>query len=209
MRKLNDTALAIGGTAPTNGAAQAIEFQQPYTATVKLEGTADLLFHRWNVEGVQAKADAAKGSKAKKTDDTESYLYRDNQNVICLPGEYVRGSIITAAKFRQDPRSPRKSAMDLFKAAVVSLTQLAPLGKTEPDYLHKCRAQVQRAGITRVRPAIMAGWQAEIQLTVLLPEYVSPQTLHEVLVQAGRLIGVGRLPPDVWSLRGQVVRHWL
>lgn len=186
---------AIGGQAPTNGAQQTIEYSTPYTATVILQGTSDLLFHRWNVEGVEAKANAAKGSKAKKTDDVESYLYRDKDGNICLPGEYLRQSIIHAAKFRQDPRSPRKSAMDLFKAAIVSLTANASLGKTEPDYFHKCRVQVQRNGITRVRPAIMAGWEAEFQLSVLLPEYVSPQMLQEVISQSGRLIGVGDFRP--------------
>jgi hypothetical protein len=186
---------AVGGQAPTNGAEQAIEYGHPYTATVILEGTADLLFHRWNCEGVEAKANAAKGSKAKKTDDVESYLYRDKDENICLPGEYIRQAIIHAAKFKQDPRSPRKSAMDLFKAAVVSLTVNASLGKTAPDYLHKCRVQVQRNGITRVRPAIMSGWIAEFQLTCLLPEYVSPQLLQDVMTQAGKLIGVGDFRP--------------
>lgn len=185
----------VGGNPATNGAAADIEFSQPYTANVVLVGTADMLFHRWNVEGVAEKAAAAKGSKAKKTDNVESYLYRDGESVICLPGEYVRQAIITAAKFRQDPRSPRKSAMDLYKAAIVSLTVYASLGKTEPDYLHKCRVQVQRNGITRVRPAILAGWEAELQLSVLLPEYVSPASLQDVLTQAGRLIGVGDFRP--------------
>lgn len=185
----------VGGSPATNGGQEAIEYQQPYMVTVKLTGTADLLFHRWNVEAVEEKANAAKGSKAKKTDNVESYLYRDKDRSICLPGEYVRQSIIMAAKFRQDPRSPRKSAMDLYKAAVVSLTAYASLGKTDPDYLHKCRVQVQRNGITRVRPAIMTGWEAEMQLSVLLPEYVSPQALQDVLTQAGRLIGVGDFRP--------------
>lgn len=185
----------VGGSPATNGGQEAIDFQQPYIVTVKLTGTADMLFHRWNVEAVEEKANAAKGSKAKKTDNVESYLYRDGKSNICLPGEYVRQSIIVAAKFRQDPRSPRKSAMDLYKAAVVSLTPYASLGKVEPDYLHKCRVQVQRNGITRVRPAIMTGWEAELQLSVLLPEYVSPQALQDVLTQAGRLIGVGDFRP--------------
>jgi len=197
----------VGGSPATNGGQEAIDFQQPYVVKVKLTGTADLLFHRWNVEAVAEKASAAKGSKAKKTDNIESYLYRDSDNFICLPGEYVRQSIIMAAKFRQDPRSPRKSAMDLYKAAVVSLTANASLGKVDPDYLHKCRVQVQRNGITRVRPAIMSGWEAELQLSVLLPEYVSPQALQDVLIQAGRLIGVGDFRPTYgrFSIKSFVV----
>ncbi len=183
------------GPEVTNGGKETVETNMPYTVEVEIVGTADLLFHRWNVEGVAEKAKAAKGSKAKKSDDVASYLYRDDNGEICLPGEYVRQSVITAAKFRQDPRSPRKSAMDLFKAAIISLTPLASLGIKEPDYEHKCRVMVQRNGITRTRPAVKAGWSAKFQLLVNLPEYVSPEMLHETLSQAGKLIGVGDFRP--------------
>ena len=194
-------ATEIGGGAdgvsslPTNGAAPTIRAGFPYVAEFRLRGVADMLFHRWNVEAVAGKAAAAKGSKAKKTDDIESYVYRNDANELCLPGEYVRQSLIHAAKFRQDPRSPRKSAMDLFKAAVVSLTPLASLGLTDWHYEHGCRVTVQRNGITRVRPAVKAGWEADFQFLVNLPEYVQPDVLHEVLVQAGRLIGVADFRP--------------
>lgn len=186
---------AIGGEAPTNGALETLEFSKPYTANVKLEGVADMLFHRWNVEAVEAKAAAAKGSKAKKMDNVESYVYRDDAGNIGIPGDYLRGAIVNAAKYRQDPRSPRKSAMDLYKAGVVSLTQLATLGKDRWDYEHKCRVTVQRSGITRTRPAFKAGWEAEFQLMVLLPQYIRPTDLHECLVDAGRLVGLADSRP--------------
>ena len=179
----------------TNGAAETIAFGQPYTVAVTVQGVADILFHRWNCEAVEAKSKAAKGSKAKKSDDVESYVYRNDENEICLPGEYLRQSVIMAAKFKQDPRSPRKSAMDLYKAAVTVLSPLASLGKVDWDYLHQCRVQVQRNGITRSRPALKAGWECEIQLMVLLPEYVRPNDLHDVLTNAGKLVGVGDFRP--------------
>lgn len=185
----------IGGDSPTNGAAEAIGYAMPYTVEVSIRGVADLLFHRWNCEAVDAKAKAAKGSKAKKTDDIESYVYRDEKGQLCIPGEYLRGSIVAAAKFRQDPRSPRKSAQDLFKAAVVSLTPLAPLGVATWDYEHACRAVVQRNAVTRVRPAVRAGWEATFALQINLPEYVSPELLHGVLNDAGRLVGLADFRP--------------
>ena len=188
-------ATAIGGEVPTNGAAEQIEMTQPYTAIVKIEGVSDILFHRWNCEAVEEKAKAAKGSKAKKTDDVNSYVYRNDAGDLCLPGEYLRMAIVNAAKFKQDPRSPRKSAFDLMKAAVINLTPLASFGVKEWDYEHKCRVTIQRNGITRVRPAIKIGWKCEVQLMVNLPEYVSPQLLHELIVNAGRLIGVGDFRP--------------
>lgn len=179
----------------TNGGKQTLELSIPYRVEVQIRGDADLLFHRWNCEAVEAKAKAAKGSAAKKTDDIESYVYRNMDGELCIPGEYLRQSIIAAAKFRQDPRSPRKSAMDLVKAAVISLTPLASLGIKDWDYEHRCRVQVQRSGITRVRPAINAGWSASFLLMVNLPEYVSSGMLQGMVSDAGRLIGLADFRP--------------
>jgi hypothetical protein len=179
----------------TNGATGSIELSIPYRVEVTIRGEADLLFHRWNCEAVEAKAKAAKGSAAKKTDDIESYVYRNSDGELCIPGEYLRQAIIAAAKYRQDPRSPRKSAMDLVKAAVVSLTPLASLGVTAWEYEHRCRVQVQRSGVTRVRPAISAGWTATFLLMVNLPEYVSSGMLHGLVSDAGRLIGIADFRP--------------
>ena len=179
----------------SNDAAEDIATGQPYTVRVTIRGSSDILFHRWSNEAVAEKAAAAKGSKAKKSDNLESYVYRCDNGNLGLPGEYLRQAIIHAAKYRQDPRSPRKSAMDLFKAGVVSLTQCADLGVAEADYIDRRRVLVQRSAITRERPALREGWQATIELMVLLPEYIDRTTLIEVITNAGRLIGVGDFRP--------------
>lgn len=189
----------------TNGACGSVEFSIPYRVELTIRGDSDLLFHRWNCEAVEAKARAAKGSAAKKSDDVESYVYRNSDGELCIPGEYLRQAIIAAAKYRQDPRSPRKSAMDLVKAAIVSLTPLASLGVTDWDYEHRCRVQVQRNGVTRVRPAISAGWTATFLLMVNLPEYVSSGMLHGLVSDAGRLIGIADFRPTYG--RFQVVAY--
>lgn len=179
----------------TNGGKKAIEDGLPYAVNVSIQGASDLLFHRWNCESVDAKAKAAKNSKAKKEDDVESYVWRNTDGELCIPGEYFRQSIIHAAKFKQDPRSPRKSAMDLFKAGVVSLTALAPLGVNGWDYLDTRRVTVQRAGINRTRPAMRTGWSTELQFQILTPEYIDTNLFQDVLNTAGRLVGVGDFRP--------------
>src|SRR4051812_26247429 len=194
MVKRIDVVTEIGPEV-TNGAAHTVGLAMPYRVEVGIRGEADILFHRWNVEEVAAKAGAAKGSKSKKTDNIESYVYRNDAGELCLPGEYLRQAVITAAKFRQDPRSPRKSAVDLVKAAVVNLSPLASLGSKAWDYEHRCRVQVQRSGITRVRPALKAGWEAQFVFQVNLPEYVAPEMLHGLLNDAGRLIGIADFRP--------------
>ena len=179
----------------SNGAADTISASEPWATKITIEGTAPLLFHRWNVESVAAKAKAAKGSKAKKSDDVESYVYRNDRGHLALPGEYLRQAIIHAAKFMQDPRSPRKSAMDLFKAGIVVLTELADLGVKDWDYIDQRRVMVQRNGVTRERPAMRSGWRTTVELQVLLPEYISREKLGEALGNAGRLVGIGDFRP--------------
>lgn len=193
--KTKNRITSLGGDSPTNGAKEIIEYSEPYVATIKVEGVADILFHRWNCDAVDEKAKAAKGSKAKKTDDIESYVYRCDNGNLGIPGEYLRMSIVAAAKYRQDPRSPRKSATDLFKAGVVALTNLSDIGTDKWDYEDRRRVVIQRNGINRTRPAMKVGWKAEFELQVSLPEYISPALLNEVIGSAGRLIGMGDFRP--------------
>lgn len=195
-------ATAIGETPNNDGDASIIK---PYTAMVTLEGTSALLFHRWSDEDVAEKQAAAKGSKAKKTDNVEAYVYRCPDGTLGIPGVYVRQAICDprngSAKYLQDPRSPRKSALDLYKAGVVPLTEFATLGVSEWDYLDRRRVVVQRNGVTRVRPAMLAGWRAEFEFGVLTPEYISPPDLHAVLNEAGRLVGIGDFRPTYGRFR--------
>lgn len=194
----------------SNGAKEIISLDQPYIVSVTIEGSVDVLFHAWNIEAIAEKAGSKKGSAAKKSDNVESYVYRNDKREICFPGEYLRQPIIHAAKFRQDPRSPRKSAMDMYKAGVVAMEPLCPIivngtTVTEWDYLHMCRVVVQRAGITRTRPAFRKGWRVTVPILVTLPEYISQTELLEVINQAGRIIGTGDFRPTYG--RFQVVEY--
>lgn len=179
----------------TNGAAQIIDASAPYAVRVTIEGLAPFLFHAWDCDAVEGKAKAAKGSKAKKSDNHESYVVRDGDGWIAIPGEYFRQSLIHAAKYLQDPRSPRKSAMDLFKAGLIVLTEHASVGKRQWDYLDRRRVVIQRNAITRERPALMKGWTVTFDVQVILPEYITREVLLRAMSEAGRLIGVGDFRP--------------
>lgn len=180
-----------------NGAEPDIDNSVPYIAEVTIEGNAPIFCHRWDSEAVEEKSKAAKGSKTKKSDNVESYVYRTEEGEIGIPGAYICGAIATAAKSQQDPRSPRKSALDLFKAGVISLTECASLGSKEWDYIDRRRVRVQQAAITRERPAFRTGWKLTYHLQVLLPEYISPQFLYQVIVDAGRFVGIADFRPTM------------
>lgn len=180
-----------------NGVENSVTFEAPYIVDVEIVGSCPIIFHRWSCEDVASKASAKKGSKEKKSDNVESYIYRDSDGHICLPGEYLRMAMVYAAKFKQDPRSPRKSAFDLFKAGIIPLTELAKIngGTDKWDFIDQRRVVIQRSSITRMRPSFLKGWSAEIQIMVNTPEYIDYQFFSEVLSTAGRLIGVGDFRP--------------
>jgi hypothetical protein len=169
----------------------------PYIVTIEMTGSCPIIFHRWSCEDVASKAAAKKGSKEKKSDNIEGYVYRDEDGHVCIPGEYLRMSLCMAAKFKQDPRSPRKSAFDLFKAGIVPLTELAKIngGTKDWDFLDQRRVVIQRNSITRMRPAFLKGWSAEVDLLVNTPEYIDYTLFSEVLSMSGRLIGLGDFRP--------------
>ncbi len=180
-----------------NGVENNVKLESPYSVEIELTGSCPILFHKWDCEVVDSKSKAKKGSSEKKTDNLESFIYRNEDGYICIPGEYLRMSMVYAAKFKQDPRSPRKSAFDLFKAGLISLTDLAPIngGVMKWDFLDQRRVVVQRNGITRMRPAFHKGWTAEFVLCVNTPEYIDFQFFNDVLQTAGKLIGIGDFRP--------------
>ena len=180
-----------------NGVENIVKFDSPYVVNVEIVGACPIIFHRWSCEDVASKSAAKKGSKEKKSDNLEAYIYRDEDGHICIPGEYLRMSMVYASKFRQDPRSPRKSAFDLFKAGIVPLTELAKIngGTKNWDFVDQRRVVIQRNSVTRMRPSFLKEWSADFQMMVNVPEYIDFQFFSEVLEMAGRLIGVGDFRP--------------
>jgi len=180
-----------------NNVENPVKIETPYVVSVEIIGACPIIFHRWSCEDVASKAAAKKGSKEKKSDNIESFIYRDSDGHICLPGEYLRMAMVYAAKFRQDPRSPRKSAFDLFKAGVIPLTEMAKIngGTKNWDFIDQRRVVIQRSSITRMRPSFLKGWSAEIELMVNTPEYIDYEFFSEVLSMSGRLIGLGDFRP--------------
>lgn len=180
-----------------NGIENPVQIDTPFIVNIEIVGNCPIIFHKWSCEDVASKSAAKKGSKEKKTDNVESFIYRDEDGDICIPGEYLRMAMVYAAKFKQDPRSPRKSAFDLFKAGIVPLTELSKMngGAKNWDFIDQRRVVIQRSAITRMRPAFMKGWSAEFQMMINTPEYIDYQFFSEVLSMAGRLIGVGDFRP--------------
>ena len=187
-----------------------VSLQRPFSARMRLQGTQDILFHRWNDEDVQAKAAAKKGSEEKKRDNPEAYIYRNEEGFICIPGRYIVRSVVEAGRNFQDPRSKKKMAKDLVQAAVMADELLSPIlvnGKPtkEWEYDDRQRVCIMRSAITRTRPAFKKGWQVDFTLISLVPDLVTPEFLRKLVDYAGLLGGLGDFRPTYGRFR---VTHW-
>jgi hypothetical protein len=162
----------------------------PYRMRIGIVGQSAMLLHAWDATPPENRPTPPKGGK--KTDNVESYCYRDPDGYLGVPGANFAACVAQAGRFMKDPRSPRKSALDICKAGIVPLTEIATF---EPrtqrwDYDDARRVTVQRAGITRVRPGMHAGWRLEFDVLVLLPEYFPPHVTLHLASEAGRLVGL-------------------
>lgn len=181
-------------------------YEQPYSVLLTLVGTEDVLFHRYDVDQVEAQAKAKKGSKEKKSDNVESYVHRTAEGNLGMPGINFKACLADAAKSFQDPRSPRKSARDMVRAALKvpgegTFYNQAGQPAAEWDYIDKRRVQVQRNAISRCRPALHKGWKLSLQVNVVDPEYIDADWLNELVVRAGRSIGLCDYRPDFGTFR--------
>jgi hypothetical protein len=176
----------------TDGAKFAMEMRKPYRLDIQVTGTSPLLMHNYSVEAVEEKSRAKKNSAIKKTDDVESYCYRDDKGYLAIPTNNFIGCLGMAAKSEPDPRSPRKSAHDLVRGAVIPGEFHAcfePMTKTY-DYEDKQRAVVQQSAVPRIRPAMRSGWQLTFSILIQTPEYLHPEFIHQLATNAGLLNGL-------------------
>lgn len=174
-----------------------------YAMRVRIQGISRLLFHRYDPEAVERKNKASKGSREKKTDNLESYLYRDLDGYLGIPATNIKACILNAAKHFSDPRSTgqKKQAKELFAATIFVEPEMCPVlvdGKRikEPQFVDRRGVVVQRSRVNRERPGLLPGWQCEFTVNVLAPEYVTPELLRDVLSVAGRFVGLGDFRPD-------------
>lgn len=179
-----------------------VVYNQPFTVEVVLEGVTPILFHRFDCDEMEAKGAARKGSIEKKTDNLESFVYRvPETDELGFPSANLKQAIVQSAKFSQDPRSPRKSAMDIFKAGVKLTPEVASFGLKTWDYVDRRGVVINHSRVPRSRPSLKSGWKLTYFIQVILPEYISESFLHEVLARAGITIGIAELRPDYGTFR--------
>lgn len=177
-----------------------------YTVDVQVEGIAPLMQHRFPLPDF---ADLSKGGKKKTGEQDYSqewreYLYATPEGDIYQPATHFDGCLVKAAAGYKIQGARGKTYKDLFKGNVfvspdaifhnVKVPESLDADADKPLYLDVRPVVIQRARVVRVRPTFGIGWKLEFEISVL-DDQLPKNVLNDVLVLAGRTVGIGDFRP--------------
>ena len=177
-----------------------------YTIDCAVEGIAPLMQHRFPMPDF---ADLSKGGKKKTGEQDYSqewreYLYATPEGDIYQPATHFDGCLVKAAAGYKIQGARGKTYKDLFKGNVfvspdaifhnVKVPESLDADADKPLYLDVRPVVIQRARVVRVRPCFGIGWKLEFEISCL-DDQIPSNVINEVLVLAGRTVGIGDFRP--------------
>jgi hypothetical protein len=156
---------------------------------VTITGTSPLLQHRYGIDD----GASTKNNRTRKQDDTDSYFYRDADGKICQPADHLIGALRKAGSKFSVKGSGKATYRLLLGSGVVTISPDMIPHLNQNYTIDRRPVVVQRARIVRSRPMLSA-WSLAFTLEFDEDE-ISAETLNEILVYAGRFVGIGDFRP--------------
>jgi hypothetical protein len=166
----------------------------------KIVGVASLVQHRYQFTDEKERQATRKTGSKDHTQEWRDFLYIDEAGMIYEPALHIEGALIKAAGSFQISGRGKRTYRDLFKSAVFVLPEAIPLGKKEPDRIHRARMVVARSSVERYRPEFVAGWQLQFSIRVM-DSQISKDVVRQVLEHAGAFCGIGDSRPRFGRFR--------
>lgn len=191
---------------------RALYFQQKkglflmYTVNVIVEGISPLMQHRFPLPDF---SDIGKGGKVQTgekdySQEWKAALYTTPDGQIYQPATHFDGALVKAAAGYKIQGGRGKTYKDLFKGNVfvspdeilhgVEAPESLDNDADKPLYLDVRPVVIQRARVVRIRPCFKVGWKLSFEITVL-DDQIPSNVVNEVLVLAGRTVGIGDFRP--------------
>lgn len=170
-----------------------------YTVQVKIVGTAPLLQHRYRFKDELEEKAVKKSGARDYSEEWRASLYVDESGGIYEPASHIEGAIVRAAVNFQIAGRSKKTYRELVKSAVFVSPDAIPLGKKEPDFIHKARVIVNRSAVERLRPAFRV-WELSFSIQVL-DDQLGKEVLQQILQHAGQYQGIGDYRPRYGRFR--------
>lgn len=177
-----------------------------YTVNCSVEGTAPLIQHRYPLPDF---ADVSKGGRPATgekdySQEWRQYLYVNSDKQVYQPASHFEGCLIKASAGYKIQGGRGKTYSQLFKGSVFVSPDEILHGIENPEsldfdgdkrlYLDLRPVVVQRARVARIRPCFKPGWKLDFEITVL-DDQIPTNVVNEVLILAGRTVGVGDFRP--------------
>ncbi len=159
--------------------------------SVKIEGTSPLLQHRFDVVDVDLKS---KKKNLKKNEDlVEEYLYM-NDGKVCQPAEHIIAALKKAGAKFQIPGQGKLTYKNLVGSGVIIIDPYMIEHENQNWISDRRPVVVQRARIIRTRPKLEK-WALSFQIEYD-DEEISKEVINELLVFAGKRVGIGDYRPE-------------
>jgi hypothetical protein len=177
-----------------------------YVVSVSVEGVAPLVQHKYPLPDF---ATLSKGGK-QQTGETDysqewrEYLYVNSYGEVYQPAIHFDGCLTKAAVNFKIQGKRGKTYKDLFKGNVfcspdeilhgIKAPEELDNDADKPLYLDIRPVVVSRARVARIRPAFKPGWKLDFEIEVL-DDQIPHNVVNEVLVLAGKTVGIGDFRP--------------
>lgn len=170
-----------------------------YDVKVKLVGVTSLLQHRYRFHDEMDPPAARKSGRLDYSQEWKASLYADEHGNIYEPASHIEGALVRAAGNFQIAGRSKKTYRELVKGAVFVSPDAIPLGKKEPDFIHKARVIVNRSAVERLRPGFRV-WELSFTIQVL-DDQLGKDVLQQILQHAGQYYGIGDYRPRFGRFR--------
>lgn len=170
------------------------------TVQIRIEGVSPLLQHRFNVVDVDLKS---KKKNLKKNEDVyEDYLYM-NDGKVCQPAEHIIAALKRAGAKFQIPGQGKLTYKNLVGSGVIIINPYMIEHENQNWIPDRRSVVVQRARIIRTRPKFEE-WALSFQIEYD-DEEIPKEVINELLVFAGKRIGIGDYRPEKGGLFGRFI----
>lgn len=159
---------------------------------VKVRGVCAMLQHRRSIEDEKNKVKKTSGEKD-YSKEWKKAVYKDSRGCY-IPADHIQAALVKSGVDFKVTGKRGKTFKNLINAALVVTPDKLYLGKKKPDFIDEHFVNVSRNQILRSRPGFNQGWQTEFTL-LLLDEQLPKGVVKEILVNAGKFVGIGDWRP--------------
>lgn len=166
---------------------------------VKIQGTTPLLMNRFRDVQIEGKSKKVTGARSES--DIEDKLYIQDGKV-CLPSVYLKNCISEAAKQFKIVGKGKSTYSKLVASTVDVSPFMIELDADKYEIFRISAVNPMTKGRMMTERPKFEKWSAEFEI-ILNDEAVPMGVMNEILIQAGKYVGIGDWRPEKKGMFGK------